>query len=233
MSRGRKRAGRVLVVGCGWISRKVHLPLLARMRASGEVGELWVTDLDCEAGARAARAFGARLLEHGAGGLAADLVVVATAPRSHAEVTIKALEHGSHVVVEKPLALTAAESARIAGACAAADRRVFPLYTARHRADVELMRSILARDRGWAQALHLSWLRAAGLPATRGGREAGVLWDLGSHLVDTGLHVTGWPLDEGIAGPPQASDLHLSEADHVRVPTNCGTRGAVGHRCPR
>jgi predicted dehydrogenase len=184
--------GRVLVVGCGWISHQVHLPLLAGMRADGQVGELWVSDLDRSLAAQTARTFGARLAEDGADGLAADLTVVATTPGSHAEITVEALEYGADVVVEKPLALTAADSACIARACAATGRRVFPLYIARHRADVEVMRSILAADRGWAHTLHLSWLRAAGLPATRGGREAGVLWDLGSHPVDTGLHVTGW-----------------------------------------
>jgi hypothetical protein len=109
-----KLAGPVLVVGCGWISHQVHLPLLAGMRANGQIGELWVTDLDRAVAARTAWAFDARLAKHGEGGL-------------------------------------------------------------------------------------LSWLRAAGLPATRGGREAGVLWGLGSHLVETGLHVTGWLLDNGIA----------------------------------
>jgi len=200
-----KHVGRVLVVGCGWISQQVHLPLLAEMRANGQIGELWVTDFDHSAATRAARKFDARLAEDGVGCFDAEMVVVATTPSSHAEVTVEALEHGAHVVVEKPLALTGMESARIAGACAVTGRRVFPLYTARHRADVEAMRSILARDRGWAHTLRLSWLRAAGLPATRGGREAGVLWDLGSHLVDTGLYVTGWLLDKGIAAADETN----------------------------
>lgn len=187
------------MVGCGWISHQVHLPLLAEMRANGRVGELWVSDFDQTVATQTARKFGARHAEHDADDLAVDLVVVATTPRTHADLTIEALERGAHVVVEKPLALTGTEAARIAGTCAATGRRVFPLYTARHRADVEAMRSILATDLGWAHTVRLSWLRSAGLPGTRGGREAGVLWDLGSHLVDTGLHVTGWLLDHGIA----------------------------------
>jgi predicted dehydrogenase len=44
----------------------------------------------------------------------ADVVVVLTAPESHAELTALALEHGKHVVAEKPLAPTRAEAESLA-----------------------------------------------------------------------------------------------------------------------
>jgi predicted dehydrogenase len=42
-----------------------------------------------------------------------DVVVVITPPASHAEFVEKALEHGTHVIAEKPLALTFAEAKRL------------------------------------------------------------------------------------------------------------------------
>jgi predicted dehydrogenase len=52
----------------------------------------------------------------------AEVVVVITPPESHAELTALALEHGKHVVAEKPLAATRAESESLARL--AAERRV-------------------------------------------------------------------------------------------------------------
>jgi predicted dehydrogenase len=52
----------------------------------------------------------------------ADVVVILTSPESHAELTALTLEHGKHVVVEKPLAPTCAKAESLARL--AADRRV-------------------------------------------------------------------------------------------------------------
>jgi predicted dehydrogenase len=46
----------------------------------------------------------------------ADAVLVATSPKLHAPVLIKAIEHGKHVLVEKPLAASPEDAAKISSA---------------------------------------------------------------------------------------------------------------------
>jgi predicted dehydrogenase len=53
-----------------------------------------------------------------------DLVLVLTPPRSHVDYAIRAANHGKHVLIEKPMANTAADCDRIVAAARAADTRV-------------------------------------------------------------------------------------------------------------
>ncbi len=57
-----------------------------------------------------------------------DVVHIATPPDSHVALATMALEHGCHVFVEKPFALTAADAATILDAAARAGRRVSVNY---------------------------------------------------------------------------------------------------------
>jgi predicted dehydrogenase len=54
----------------------------------------------------------------------ADAVLVTTPPRLHSPVLINALEHGKHVLVEKPLAVSSEDGARIASAVEKSDAKV-------------------------------------------------------------------------------------------------------------
>src|ERR1022692_1574583 len=110
------RALRVLVIGCGWISRQVHLPYLAGLREAGTLSDLLVCDTDGDRTAAAARDFGARPYDGPVADAEADVVRIATPPASHAGLTVSALAGGSHVITEKPLALTAADAAAILAA---------------------------------------------------------------------------------------------------------------------
>ena len=58
---------------------------------------------------------------------AVGLVVVATPPVSHADIALRALESGRHVVVEKPLCLTTAQADSLI-ACARAHRRMLTVH---------------------------------------------------------------------------------------------------------
>ncbi|MFC4242503.1 Gfo/Idh/MocA family protein [Gryllotalpicola reticulitermitis] len=63
---------------------------------------------------------------------AADLVDVATPTEAHRELTERAAAAGKHVVSEKPLALTVADSAAMAAACERAGVRLFPAHVVRY-----------------------------------------------------------------------------------------------------
>lgn len=61
-----------------------------------------------------------------------DLVVIATYTETHADYAIAAMEAGAHVFVEKPLAMTVADAARVIAKAQAAGRKLVVGYILRH-----------------------------------------------------------------------------------------------------
>ncbi|MDN4159956.1 Gfo/Idh/MocA family protein [Nocardioides abyssi] len=135
-----------------------------------------------------------------------DVVDVCTPGHLHAEVALAALEAGKHVLVEKPLANTVAESeALVAAAAAAAERGVVTMtgFNYRRVPALALARRIIADGRiGTVRQVRASylqdWLVDATAPMTwrlrRESAGSGVLGDLGSHVVDQVHHLLGEPV---------------------------------------
>ncbi|MEO6298560.1 MAG: Gfo/Idh/MocA family oxidoreductase [Paracoccaceae bacterium] len=61
-----------------------------------------------------------------------DLVVIATYADSHADLAIRAMEHGAHVFVEKPLATTVADAERVVATAQKTGRKLVVGYILRH-----------------------------------------------------------------------------------------------------
>lgn len=128
----------------------------------------------------------------------ADLVVVATPNATHVPLASQALEAGLDVVVDKPVAPTAAQ-ARALGTLAAERGRLLTVYQNR-RWDTDLLtlRGVLAagtigevrrfesRFEGWSPTAKGGWRESAD-PAQAGG----LLYDLGAHLVDQAVQLFG------------------------------------------
>ncbi|BEL12873.1 Gfo/Idh/MocA family oxidoreductase [Actinoplanes sichuanensis] len=127
-----------------------------------------------------------------------DLVVVATPNSSHVPLSTSAVEAGLPVVVDKPLAATAAEASKLARL--AAERGV-PLTVFQNRrwdSDFRTAQRLVADGRlgdvlrlesryeRWRPVLKAGW-REHDDPAEAGG----LLYDLGSHLVDQALQLLG------------------------------------------
>ncbi|MFY1691898.1 Gfo/Idh/MocA family oxidoreductase [Plantactinospora sp. WMMB782] len=74
-----------------------------------------------------------------------DVVVIASDEASHAGLALTALTAGSHVFVEKPLALSAADAWRIADTAAAHRRQVVAGHISRFTAPMARMRAGIAR----------------------------------------------------------------------------------------
>ncbi|WP_331272940.1 Gfo/Idh/MocA family oxidoreductase [Motilibacter deserti] len=127
-----------------------------------------------------------------------DAVVVATPNRSHAPLAAAAIEAGLPVVVDKPLAVTADEGQRLVDL--AAERAVLLTVFQNRRWDADLLtvRRLLAdgalgrvhrfesRFERWRPEPKAGW-RESGSPEEAGG----LLYDLGSHLIDQALHLFG------------------------------------------
>ena len=128
-------------------------------------------------------------------GDAVDLVYVATPPSSHLHYVRAAAAAGKHVLVEKPMALSAAEGREMVAACAAGGVELFVAYYRRFQPHVLRMRSLLAEGaigrpvQGTIEIAvgGLARRRAAGRqewrddPAIAGG---GGFVDMGSHRID-------------------------------------------------
>jgi predicted dehydrogenase len=127
-----------------------------------------------------------------------DLVVVASPNRTHVPLATAALEAGLAVVVDKPLAATAAEARELA---ALAERRGTALSVFQNRrwdGDFRTVRGLVERGElgdvqrfesrfeRWRPRPKGGW-RESGDPAEIGG----LLYDLGSHLVDQALVLFG------------------------------------------
>jgi predicted dehydrogenase len=127
-----------------------------------------------------------------------DLVVVATPNRTHVPLAAAAVERGLPVVIDKPIAATAAEARTL---IADARRRQVPLTVFHNRrwdGDFLTVRCLIAegalgdlwrfesRFERWRPVPREGW-REHGDPADAGG----LLYDLGTHLIDQALTLFG------------------------------------------
>ncbi len=103
---------KIAVLGCGWVARARHLPVLTRTPAFEVIG---VLDRRGERAERTARQFGLRRYAQGQTLADApwldevDAVTVATSPMTHFALVKEALQRGKHVLTEKPFTMTLAE----------------------------------------------------------------------------------------------------------------------------
>lgn len=127
-----------------------------------------------------------------------DVVVVACANDLHAEVTIQALEVGSAVLCEKPLALKVADSEAVLAASIANGKPVFMGFHLRFQPlTSEIRRLVLKGEIGEVRDIYLqryseqqeSMVQAWRRDLNQAG--AGVLCDVGVHLIDYITWVTG------------------------------------------
>ena len=127
-----------------------------------------------------------------------DLVVVATPNHLHTGQAAAALRAGKHVVVDKPLSVTCVEARSIAALARTSRLKLAVFQNRRWDSDFLTLRKLIAEDRlGAINALHARWDRFRPVVADRWREHdepgAGVLHDLGSHLIDQALQLFGWP----------------------------------------
>jgi predicted dehydrogenase len=127
-----------------------------------------------------------------------DLAVVATPNRTHAPLALAALEAGLPVVVDKPMAVGAAEGQELVDRARARGLLLTVFQNRRWDGDLLTVRRLLAdgalgrvqrfesRFERWRPVPKPGW-RESGAPEEAGG----LLNDLGSHLVDQALHLFG------------------------------------------
>jgi predicted dehydrogenase len=189
----------VVLVGCGAVARSYYAPALARLVADGWVGAVRLFDVSparaTELAALLPPAAIAPSWEAVLEGTE-ELAIVASPPVAHTEQVRALLEHGKHVLCEKPLAFdrTVGEShvtlARELGLlCAVGMVRRFSRSAC-------LLRQLLSEERPtrltWHEGTPSRWpVDSPGYFAPKAGNR--LLWDIGSHVVDLLIWWLGVP----------------------------------------
>ncbi|MCA9294919.1 MAG: Gfo/Idh/MocA family oxidoreductase [Phycisphaerales bacterium] len=127
-----------------------------------------------------------------------DAVVVAVPNDLHVPLAIAALESGHDVLLEKPMSTTVAGCAPLVAAASKTDRLVQLNFVTRQSAAVRAMRPIIASG-ALGEIYHVSacMVRQRGVPGlgrwftSKQRSGGGVLIDLGVHIVDLVMHLTG------------------------------------------
>jgi scyllo-inositol 2-dehydrogenase (NADP+) len=127
-----------------------------------------------------------------------DVVVVASPNRTHLPLALEALAAGLNVVVDKPLALTASEGRQLVDAARKRGRMLTVFQNRRWDGDFLTVQRLLnenalgspfrfeSRFERWRPVPKPGW-RESGKPEEAGG----LLYDLGSHLIDQALLLFG------------------------------------------
>lgn len=125
-----------------------------------------------------------------------DLVVVATPNTSHFEIASKALDAGRHVVVEKPFTVTLGEADELIALASARNSLLSVFHNRRWDSDFLTVRKVLP-SLGEIALFEAHWDRFRP-DIKQGWREvpapgAGLLNDLGPHMIDQALVLFGKP----------------------------------------
>jgi predicted dehydrogenase len=191
------------LIGFGLAGSGFHAPLIA---AVPELRLASIVTANPERVERARRACpDARVLPDADALFAAadehDLVVVASTNRFHVSHGLAALEAGLHVVVDKPVAASADDARRLAAAAAERGLVAAAFHNRRWDGDALTVRRLLSdgtlgellrfesRFERWRPGVDAARWREGPAPEDAGG----VLFDLGSHLIDQALWLLGPP----------------------------------------
>jgi len=194
------RKVRVGIIGCGGIANGKHMPALSKL---DNVEMVAFCDIIRERAEAAAKKYGTEdakvyvdykeLLKDET----IEVVHVCTPNKSHADITVDALEAGKHVMCEKPMAKTAADARRMVEAAKRTGKKLTIGYQNRFRADSQYLYQACRRgDLGEIYFAKAHAIRRRAVPTwgvflneeEQGG---GPLIDIGTHALD----LTLWMMD--------------------------------------
>jgi scyllo-inositol 2-dehydrogenase (NADP+) len=127
-----------------------------------------------------------------------DLVVISTPTATHYEIARAALEAGKHVVIDKPVAITASEADELIELAQRRGRVLSVYQNRRWDGDFRTVRRIIEQRRigeAYYYEAHFDRFRPLIKDGWReeDGPGSGILYDLGAHLIDQSLVLFGMP----------------------------------------
>ncbi|WP_256761719.1 Gfo/Idh/MocA family protein [Cohnella sp. WQ 127256] len=140
-----------------------------------------------------------------------DAVIVAVPNQAHASLTIRALEHGKHVLVEKPMGLDASAAKEIVKAQKRTGKTVMVAHQMRWEPlSLQVKEQIDRGELGKIYTAKTGWYRRKGIPGwgtwftqheQSGG---GPLIDIGVHMLDLAFFLMGEPKPVSVYGATYA-----------------------------
>ena len=191
-----KKVLKVGIIGCGGIGTGKHMPSLARIP---EVQMVAFCDIVLERAQDAVKKYGTEeskvytdyreLLED----KSIDVIHVCTPNKSHADISIAALEAGKHVMCEKPMAKTSADALRMVNAAKRAGKKLTIGYQNRFRNDSQYLHKLCGEGElgeiyyAKAHAIRRRAVPTWGVFLNEEEQGGGPLIDIGTHALDLTL----------------------------------------------
>jgi predicted dehydrogenase len=148
-----------------------------------------------------------------------DACVIATPPATHYTIANDCLEHGLHVLVEKPMTLSSADAKALIGQAEKRGLTLMVGHTFEYNAAVRRLKSIVDSNE-LGKVYHLNAVRVnLGLYQS----DLDVIWDLAPHDISILLYVLGVPpltisaraSDSVFQGKADDAFLHLTFPDNI------------------
>lgn len=192
---------RIGILGCGMIA-KTHA---AATQSIPEAEFAGAADFNRDAAARFCGQYGGRVYENELEMMkdeGVDIICVCTPSHCHAENAIRALQHGKHVVLEKPMALNTCEADKVIAACRESGRLLTVVSQLRFSPDIQHVRQLVQKQAFgklvfcnlsmcyWRSEEYFSSSGWRGRKAFEGG---GALMNQGIHGIDLMQYILGEP----------------------------------------
>lgn len=162
-----------------------------------------------------------------------DLVVVTTPNDTHFEYAAKALEAGKHVVLEKPFTNTIEEARELIGIAKKSGKVLSVYQNRRYVSDFLTIQDLLKKNvLGDVHEYSCNFDRYRPEPRANAWREepkrgSGILYDLGSHLIDQALVLFGLP--QTITADIRCQRPHARVDDYFNIWLDFGFTKAILH----
>jgi len=183
-----------VLVGCGSISE-------VWLKAVGDISNLKIVglvDIKKENALKRASEYGLEKTEIGTDfgsvlkKVSPDIVFNCTTPEAHTQVTLEALDHGCHVLVEKPMADSMDNAKRIVTAAKKAGKLVAVTQNYRYNAPIRRLRDfLLSGDLGDLTAVNSDFYKGAHFGGFRDHIRHVLLLDMAIHTFDATRFITG------------------------------------------
>jgi len=225
---------RVGLVGFGMAGRVFHAPLISSVDGL-ELAAVVERSTD-KAAERYPGITTYRSVEELLADASIKLVVVATPNSTHFPIAMQALEAAKNVVVDKPVALSSGEVLQLAELAGGIGLHLFPFHNRRFDNDFLTIRKLLD-ERSLGRMVHFEsnfdrWRPGLSSRAWKEETdEGGILFDLGTHLVDQALALFGQPSAIGAEVLRERDGDGSNDAFTIRLHYFSGFSVTLGANC--